>query len=1016
MCDVADGWVTILGWAVRPPTVEPDVSLRAGDREARPVLLFARPDVVDYFAHARSTAVRRTDVAYSFVLGIAARLAEDLRLTIQGFPHTPAPVLPARGSDPSLLERYVEALLPLPPSPATDAVRRHLRSVRLRTAAREPGEADTADPPASPDDLLAACQPRGPLFAAAPAGTGRTLALFAVHQPGAFLTHSQTAMLHALRARGCATVLLNSVPDGIAAKAALADGLIDGLVTRSDHGRDVASWLLALALLGPRVEAAASILFCNDSFFGPFDDLAGLFAHHAALASDVWGLTDSWEQSWHIQSSFLVLSARALGSEAFARFRNSYAYPDHRHEVVRQGEVGLSRALVADRSLAVRVVAPYSGLARRTLDAAPDLLAAIGALAEQGVAAPEPGFVGTATAFTLKLLSDIREGVARNPQHVFWEPLLAHHRVPFVKRELLQHNPGGVPGTDRILPTIAATFGAEHARHVSRTCATTRNGRRLPDPTRLALRHPRALLLVFCALCWLPGWFAIPATDRDEARFAQATRQMLETGDVVDIRNGTEARNRKPIGIHWLQLLPAAAARAAGVAAENPIWPYRVPSLAGALVAVLATHALGRRLFGPREALLAAAMLAGSALLTVEAHLAKTDAALLATTTLAMAVLGRAYLARARITAGQAALFWLALGSGVLIKGPITPMIVALTALALVLADRRGRWLGALRPAWGVPLALAIVLPWLVAIELSTHGAFLRDAVGGDLGRKLAGGDDAHGAPPGYHLLLLSVTLFPTGFLVFRALPSLWAARRDAATRFLLAWAGPAWLVFELTPTKLPHYPLPLLPPLCLLAARWALQPGRPPERRWVAMTAMLLFAAACCVFGAGGVVLPFVVGAPRWNGLAALLAALAVAGAVLRMAHRPARAALAGLCAVPLLWWAVLAVELPRSGALWVSRAVAERAAGRPLAAVGYAEPSLLFAAGTGTRWLNAADAARWLAAAPGRVVAVEARQLAAFEAVAAPTAIGFARVDGFDYSNGRRVSVTLFAAMSHG
>ena len=65
---------------------------------------------------------------------------------------------------------------------------------------------------------------------------------------------------------------------------------------------------------------------------------------------------------------------------------------------------------------------------------------------------------------------------------------------------------------------------------------------------------------------------------------------------------------------------------------------------------------------------------------------------------------------------------------------------------------------------------------------------------------------------PGYHLLLLSLTLFPSAPVVLCALPSAWAARREPATRFLLAWIVPAWLVFEAVPTKLPHYTLPLFP------------------------------------------------------------------------------------------------------------------------------------------------------------------------------------------------------------
>ena len=117
---------------------------------------------------------------------------------------------------------------------------------------------------------------------------------------------------------------------------------------------------------------------------------------------------------------------------------------------------------------------------------------------------------------------------------------------------------------------------------------------------RFALTYPRLCLVLYCLLCWLPGFFTIPPSDRDESRFAQASKQMLETGDFVRIRNGEEDRNRKPIGIHWLQVPFAAAARAAGIARDNPVWPYRLPSLLGAVVGVLATWEAGRRLAGRR--------------------------------------------------------------------------------------------------------------------------------------------------------------------------------------------------------------------------------------------------------------------------------------------------------------------------------------------------------------------------------------------------------------------------------
>src|SRR5258708_196082 len=67
--------------------------------------------------------------------------------------------------------------------------------------------------------------------------------------------------------------------------------------------------------------------------------------------------------------------------------------------------------------------------------------------------------------------------------------------------------------------------------------------------------HVRAigfLLLCVCPL-FLPGFFNIPPIDRDEARFAQATKQMVETSDFVDIRFQDDVRYKKPVGVYWLQ-------------------------------------------------------------------------------------------------------------------------------------------------------------------------------------------------------------------------------------------------------------------------------------------------------------------------------------------------------------------------------------------------------------------------------------------------------------------------------
>src|SRR5947209_19657918 len=164
----------------------------------------------------------------------------------------------------------------------------------------------------------------------------------------------------------------------------------------------------------------------------------------------------------------------------------------------------------------------------------------------------------------------------------------------------------------------------------------------------LAASHARAaaFLVVVCLASYLPGFFNIPPVDRDEARFVQATKQMIESGDFVDIRFQDEVRYKKPVGIYWLQ---AAAVRAAeGLGASDPrttTWLYRLPSLLGAIGAVLLTYWTALAFGTRRTAYLSALMLACSLLLGVEARLAKTDAMLLLTVVAAFGALARAYLA-----------------------------------------------------------------------------------------------------------------------------------------------------------------------------------------------------------------------------------------------------------------------------------------------------------------------------------------------------------------------------------
>src|SRR6202166_3144187 len=331
------------------------------------------------------------------------------------------------------------------------------------------------------------------------------------------------------------------------------------------------------------------------------------------------------------------------------------------------------------------------------------------------------------------------------------------------------------------------------------------------------------MLVIASLVAFLPGVFQIPPIDRDEPHFAQKAKQMIETGDYVDTRFQGEAHYTKPVGMYWLQAATVKTAEAFGVPdARLTIWLYRLPSLFGAVGAVWAPYWCALAFVDRRGATLAALMMVGSVLLGAEARLARADAMLLFTVVTAMSVLSRAYLFSrddkiARPGWALLTVFWTALAAGILIKGLVIVMIVGLTGATLSIIDRSIRWLQALRPLYGVVWLVVLVLPWFIAIYARAGNAFLANSVVHDTLGKIANSQESHGAPPGYYVVMFFATFFPACILAGLAAPAVWAKRREAPVRFLLAWLVPSWLVFELSVTKLPHYVMPLYPPIPLL-------------------------------------------------------------------------------------------------------------------------------------------------------------------------------------------------------
>jgi len=420
---------------------------------------------------------------------------------------------------------------------------------------------------------------------------------------------------------------------------------------------------------------------------------------------------------------------------------------------------------------------------------------------------------------------------------------------------------------------------------------------------------------------------------------------------------------------------------------------------------------------------LSALMMTASTILGAEARLAKTDAVLLFTVVIAMAVMARVYLSARRGGApaglGLLAIFWTALAVSILIKGPLILMVVGLAAVTLSVLDRSARWLLALRPVPGIAWLLLLALPWFIAIYARVGSQFLVGSVGEDMLSKVAGAQDTHGAPPGLYFLLFFATFFPASMLAGLAAPAVWAVRREPAARFLLAWLVPSWIVFELVVTKLPHYVLPLYPAIAILIAG-AVETKVLSRRPWLVRGVMWWFLVpiiVSIVAVVGAIVIDHDLALLAWPFLAAAIVCGLFAWQLYDDdgAERSFMRATAASIFMAVGLYAVIVPSLsPAFPSVALAQALRDSACPHPVAAsAGYEAPSLVFLAGTATRFTDAAGAADFLREGACRFAFVEVRQERDFALRAEAIGLRYdrgPRIDGYNISNGKPITIAVF------
>ena len=228
----------------------------------------------------------------------------------------------------------------------------------------------------------------------------RRICLFAHHDARSRIAPHVVHYLRELARCGFTTHIALSGMEALddADRAAL-DGI--GVVAHFRHNRglDFGAWR-DLAGKGC-ADRADTILLANDSVFGPLQPLAPIFETMQSHGAGVWGMVESHERGWHLQSWFLCFSAAAFASAAIARVLRQPFDEMSKPEIVLHGELGLGAAIRAE---GLRWEARWRQPTRR-----------------------------------------LRRLVPGNAMHVDFLSVIRSGQVPFIKVELLRDNPTSVP-------------------------------------------------------------------------------------------------------------------------------------------------------------------------------------------------------------------------------------------------------------------------------------------------------------------------------------------------------------------------------------------------------------------------------------------------------------------------------------------------------------------------------------------------------------------------------------------
>jgi 4-amino-4-deoxy-L-arabinose transferase-like glycosyltransferase/membrane-associated phospholipid phosphatase len=546
--------------------------------------------------------------------------------------------------------------------------------------------------------------------------------------------------------------------------------------------------------------------------------------------------------------------------------------------------------------------------------------------------------------------------------------------------------------------------------------------RKLSKPGRLFLLLGLLIFTVYLSIT-----SASSLWDRDEPRFSRATVEMVESGNYLYPTFNAQLRPDKPILIYWLMSIPV---RVLGISELS----CRLVAPVATLLTAFLTYWLARRLFDRTIAFRAGLILMLTPLMTVSGTAATTDALLLACITGSLASFMLSWLDGFR--PWHLILLIIALSGALLTKGPVGLAVPLLVIVATLLFAGKGAlkpWVYAGWLVFAVTAASVLFLAWGLPANAATQGEFLRLGIGKHVVSRSLTAMESHGGKSiafyFYYLPVVILTFFP--WILY--LPRIFERRPAApdqgsgSRRILFCWVVPVIVLMSVVATKLPHYILPAWPALAMAGA-WGLaqanRTGLSGNQSVAARIGLGLFLTIGMTLGLGLLMGPWVMAEMPLFGIrvpATVLGIvfLAMTGLAWRYYRKACHDRVAGLlgAGMGVVLLSASLFLLPAIESLKLSpklAAIIQRnsAASVPVATCGYGEPSLNFYLGRSPiTSIEGPDLARWAAASgKGILVVTESRLSPSRAAFRTPRIRTVGILNGFNYSQGKKVRIHIF------